>query len=162
MKFEIAVCRETKPDLFSRLIMLFTKRPYSHAFVIVDDFLIYEAVGKGICRNTVGELLKDGSHVIVERVAVGSDYLPGSFEAGFALGWLECSVGTVEYSLSQCLAIVLPFLRPIVKNARKKSICSEFAATFLRDGLKIKHPSLLCCDFLTPGDVVDIAKGCNP
>lgn len=162
MKFEVGVCREVKPDFFSRLIMRFTGRNYSHAFVIVDDLWVYDATEKGIKVTPMVAFLEGGATEIVERVEVKPRDHTGISIVGaewFARGWLEHSCGTAEYSLVQCACMIFPFLRQVFLDSKRKTICSEYVAEFLRDGLKCRHVNLVAdCRFLKPYDVLEIAR----
>lgn len=161
MKFEVAVCREVKPDIFSWLIMKFSGKPYSHAFVIVDEEIIFECVEKGVVKSAVADLLKGGAHVIVDRVQVFPSYYPRQGCRACvdrdAYGYLRGSIG-ISYSQMQIPAFILKFLRKFVRNGRSRMICSEFVAWFLKEGLGHLHEKLEDCDFVSPEEVLAIAR----
>lgn len=125
-KFELIALGEVKPDFVSRRIQRFEKTDYSHVAVLVDGYLIYHAIGAGVCRTTLSELLADGPCVIRRRVLI-----PVHADC-CAKTWLDAQLGK-KYSLWQYLGFLFPFVRflPRVNNGCREVVCSEFGAMFV-------------------------------
>lgn len=149
MKFEVLAIGEEKPDFVSRRIQSFLGTDYSHCAILVADRWCYHATEQGF--NMVPWIHVAPGHIIRHRFAFELD--PARTQ--FSLGWLHASLGK-EYSESQYLGFLFPFLRRFVANDRSKTVCSEAVGQFLFDCVGVKHGSLHKCDFLSPKDVVEI------
>ena len=140
---EVAVSRERKPDILSRLIMWFTKANYSH-ILIIKDSIVYHAVGSGTCSVHLTDFLKKRELVHVQKVGL-------SVTEDFFMGYVTGADGK-DYSESQYLGFLFRPIRKFVRNKKERTICSEYAARILN----------LCCgfnfkntDFLSPKDVME-------
>lgn len=145
---EIAVVREIKPDLFSRLIQFFTKAAYSHVMIIVNGSVVYHAIGRGVVKEYLTEVL-DGNSVICDRFEVelsNEDYV---------VAYMEGSLG-IRYSLFQCAAIVLRLLRPLALQGRGSMHCAEFVADVWTNAMK--KPKLTSIDFLNQREVFEACR----
>lgn len=150
MKFYIFVSGEYEPDFLSKKIMKRFETNYSHIGMVLEDEFdkkeIFHSVGKGFSTAN-WDIFLLGHHV---RLIDITDKVKN---AQYALGYLQGRMG-IEYSFSQYLGFVFPFLRKFVRNKTEKGICSEEAARFLYH----------CCihelrvdpnkfDFVSPKDV---------
>lgn len=149
MKFEILALGELEPDFASRHIQAFLGTDYSHCAILVDGLWAYHATAEGF-HMTPWATLSPG-HAVRHRFEWELD----RDTTQYALGWLEGCLGC-EYSESQYLGFLFPFLRHFVANGRSKTVCSEAAGQFMFDCLKIKEARLYACDWLTPKDIVEI------
>lgn len=142
---EVAVAREKNPDFVSRMIMRWMGRPYSHIFIIHQNKLIH-STGKGVHNTWLDEFMVDHDIMIKRRVPIGSGKTVAYFK-GFVAG---CS--GKEYSESQYIGFLFPFLRRFFRNGREKTICSEFVANVLNNccGYDIRN-----IDFVSPKDVME-------
>ena len=158
MKFEIAACCETDPDLQSRGIMAVNRAPYSHVLIIVNGKWVYHAVGRGVCREPLEEILKD--HHLPHRIELSALIAQADGEMvdpeSFALAYLRGSLG-IKYGLGQYLGFLFRFLRRFTNNDRQQMVCSEFVADFIEKGLGYEIPADLDHDFVTPAQVVALA-----
>lgn len=150
MRFEILAVGEIDPDFVSSRIQKFLGTDYSHSAILVDGEHVYHATGKGFHRMPLLELLP--GHAIRHRI---SFELEGE-KAAYARGWLDGCIG-IEYSNSQYLGFFFPLIRPFLRNKRAKLICSEVVGEFMDECLGIRDYRLVCCDFLSPKDVTEIA-----
>lgn len=150
--FEILAIGEENPDFVSRKIQNFLNTDYSHIAILVDGIKVYHATGKGFHTDWLQNVIP--GHIIRHRIKVEPR------NNSYALGWLDGCIGT-EYSQSQYLGFFFawwPWLQKLIRkifdNGRKKTICSEAAADFLKEccGYEIVQ-----ADFLSPKDVVNIA-----
>lgn len=152
MKFEILAVGELEPDFASRQIQRFLKTDYSHCVILVDERWCYHATAKGFHMIPLTALLP--GHAIRARFAFELEVGPTQF----ALGWLQGALGH-EYSQSQYLGFLFPFLRRFVANGNSKTVCSEAAGQFMFECLKVQDARLYACDFLSPKDIVEICHG---
>lgn len=150
MKISILAIGEEKPDFVSRRIQSFLGTNYSHAAILVEDHWLYHATAKGFHQIPLHLVLP--GHVIRHRF----DYELNQEQSQYALGWLQGALGH-EYSQSQYLGFLFPWLRRFVANGNSKTICSEAVGQFMFDCLNIREARLYACDFLSPKDVVEIA-----
>lgn len=139
----IAVARENKPDFVSSMIMFFMRTNYSHV-LMCKDRVIYHSVGKGVEAVPYGAFMKDHTLPITRLVKLTCtlDQLGD---------YLDAHIGK-EYSESQYIGFIFPFLKPFFRNRKKKTICSEFVARLLNNccGYEFKD-----CDFLSPKNVIE-------
>ncbi len=149
MKFSILAVGEIDPDFVSRRIQRFMGTDYSHCVILMDDKWCYHATAEGFNMRPISTLLPD--HIIRQRF----DFELDAINSMFAAGWLQGALGH-EYSQSQYLGFLFPFLQRFVANGNSKTVCSEAAGQFMFDCLKIKDARLFSCDFLTPKDIVEI------
>jgi hypothetical protein len=152
MKFEILAIGELEPDFVSRRIQRYLGTDYSHIGILVDGLWLYHATGIGFHMVPLAAFLP--GHAIRHRFAWELD----RDTTQYALGWLEGCVGC-EYSQSQYLGFLFPFLRPFVANGKSKTVCSEAGAQFMFDCLKVREPRLFACDWINPKDIVEICHG---
>lgn len=148
--FEILAIGEEKPDFVSARIQNFLGTDYSHVAVLVDGYLLYHATGEGFHAEPLDAIM--AGHVIRHRIKVE---VP---DVSYARGWLDGCIGT-EYSQSQYLGFFLPPLRRFLNNGTKRTICSEAVADFLFECCRLNDPRLFTRDFLSPRDIVEIARG---
>lgn len=146
MKFSIFVSKEDNPDFMSRRIMKRYDSDFSHIGIIVGMHgkkRVYHSVGKGFSSMPLHELNKDHSLQIIDI----TDYIVSH---DYALGYLQGRIG-VEYSFSQYLGFVFPWMRVFVRNKEQKGICSEEVARFCnhvcKPELKVSNENF---DFLPP------------
>ncbi len=157
MKFEIIAIGEVEPDFVSRCIQRFSKANYSHIAILLDDCILYEAVGEGVRKSSVAEMMAVKPHAIRRRVE-----LPVKSEC-CSLTWLEANVGK-KYGLIQYLGFLFPFLRwlPFVKNGKREVVCSEFGADFVMCCTKLGHIAEQAYgtgDWVLPPQAMDVAAG---
>ncbi len=137
MKFYYCTERELIPDRFSQLIMDVIGAPYSHAFILVEDMPVGFRVRLGLPID--GEIIFHATMPKYDKISLKAELAMGGeimekipievFDDRFALGWLEGNMDK-EYSLSQCIGVAYPELRPIFENGAGKGFCSEFCARF--------------------------------
>lgn len=150
IKISIFVCAENDPDWVSRKIMKVIRADYSHIGIIVDDRTVYHMVGKGFSTMPLAEL-QVGHTLQLKNITNHIDNIQ------YALGYLEGRLG-VEYSQSQYLGFLFPFLRQFVRNNREKGVCSEEVARFLLlcgkpQRIESNIHNLDSLDFVSPKDV---------
>lgn len=153
--FELITLGEVKPDFVSTRIQRFEGANYSHVAILVDGYLVYHAIGKGVSRTTINDLLQDGLCVIRRRISIEVR------SKCCAHTWLEAMLGT-KYSLAQYLGFIFPVLRflPFVNNGRREVVCSEFAAQFVGSQSTKGYLALqkyTDCDFVGPKLCADVA-----
>lgn len=146
--FKVAFTREIKPDFISNCIMKFLATNYSHVFFIHDG-QIFHATGEGVNQVTLSDYLK--THQIVAEFEVSLAMTPSEF-----VMFMEGSKGK-EYSSSQYLGFIFPFLKRFTRNGNEKMICSELVAAVLEKNGGYKLPKE--ADFMSPKDVYDLLKG---
>ena len=141
---EVAVSRERKPDIVSKLIMWFTKANYSH-ILIIKDSVVYHAVGQGTCSVSLTDFLVKRELVQIQKVRLKVD-------EEFFMGYVTGADGK-DYSESQYIGFLFRPLQRFVRNKKERTICSEYAARILN----------ICCgydfegaDFLSPKDVMTV------
>jgi hypothetical protein len=139
MKFEVFASREKKPDFVSKEIMKKIGCDWSHNGIIYTDDLgferIFHAIGSGVSDEHVSDFLE--KREFVHRIDV-TDRMKTSPQ--FSYGWLWGRKGT-EYSQSQYIGFLLPFMKKFIRNGTHKVICSEFVYEFcVTTGvLKFRH-----------------------
>lgn len=143
MKLKVGFTKEIKPDFVSKCIMRVLGTNYSHVFFILNDF-IYHSTGEGVNRVPLAAYLED--HEVVKTFDVE---LPTLSEEAFA-AYME-GAGGKEYSNSQYIGFVLPFLQRFVSNGSEKMICSELVSVVLAKYGHYKLPKQ--ADFMSPKDV---------
>ncbi len=148
MKIKVAFTKEINPDFVSNCIMKFLGTNYSHVFFILNDE-IFHSVGEGVCRVPLNEYLKD--HVITAEFKVELDMTEKEF-----LAYMDGAEGK-EYSESQYLGFVLPFMKKFVRNGKEKTICSELVSEVLEKFGEYVLPKE--ADFMSPKDVYEILRG---
>jgi len=152
MKFAIFVSGELKPDFMSKRIMKKFGCHYSHIGMVTSSMGVqrfYHSVGKGFSKMLTEEIKQFKKEHIVWYIDI-TEHIES---VDFARGYLEGRIG-VEYSYSQYLGFVFPWLRPFVKNDKEKGICSEEAARFLYTCCKsIIRVDSSKFDFVSPQDV---------
>ena len=149
MKIKVCFTSEKKPDFTSRMIMKIMRTSYSHVF-FVHKGNIYHSVGEGVCVEPYEKYLE--SHDLVEEFDVDLVCTEEVFEA-FMDGEKE-----KEYSMSQYLGFVIPFMQKYVDNNNAKRICSELVAVALQNYGKTKYTFTKDLDFTNPKDVYEILK----
>lgn len=154
-RFELLALGEVQPDFVSRRIQRFEKTNYSHVAVLVDGYLVYHAIGAGVCRTTLNDLLADGPCVIRRRVVI-----PVHSEC-CAKTWLDAQLGK-KYSLWQYLGFLFPLARflPWVNNGAREVVCSEFGAQFVGSCSVRSYEALqkyTDTDFVGPKLALDVA-----
>lgn len=157
MKFEVALCGEKKPDLFSRLIMWWQGTPYSHIFIIIDGIFVYHSIEKGTCVEHIDSVL-DEHHECHGRVEI-RPAIDNEFSVGFAYGYLRGGLDR-PYSVRECLAIVFPFLRPFFGKGATEQKCSEYVGRWMRDGMLL-HMGDMDMDWCNPKEVFALATEIN-
>lgn len=150
MKFSILAVGELEPDFVSKRIQHFLKTDYSHSAILVEDFMVYHATGKGFHAIPLHSLLP--GHALRHKI----DFELPDAQSHYACGWLQGALGH-EYSQSQYLGFLFPFLKRWVANGNSKTVCSEAVGQFMFDCLNVKDARLYECDFLSPKDVTEIA-----
>lgn len=153
--FELIALGEVTPDFVSRRIQKFEGTNYSHVAVLVDGYLVYHAIGPGVCRTTLSELLKDGPCVIRRRIQI-----PVHADC-CAKTWLDAQLGK-KYSLWQYLGFLFPALQflPRVNNGSREVVCSEFGAQFVGSQSKRGYEALqkyTDTDFVGPRLCMNVA-----
>ena len=151
MKLEIIATHEKKIDFVSKNLELFMGTSYSHNAIVVDEAVVYHATEKGFHKMPLSNLLLQCD--IRHRF----EFVRPIPEFYYAHGWLDGCVGR-EYSESQYFGFLFPFLKPMLQNGRKKTICSEVVADFMIDCLKIDDDRLSDADWLTPKDIVAVCE----
>lgn len=153
MKVQVCVSAEKVPDFVSLAIMRFLRWPASHIFLVYDD-VMYHAVGEGVRSDDFREFCKD--HHITDRVEVDLKCTPLEFAS-----WFQEHQG-IEYSDSQYLGFMVPFVRFLVRNGRKKAICSEFVSWAMIDFTDMDKALFEDADFKNPKEVLEaIKRGIN-
>lgn len=149
MNFSVFTSAEIKPDYKSAAIMWFTKAPYSHAGILVDN-TIFHATRIGVHETPYDEFLK--THTIPYLFGVTS-FIPNPNQA---YGWCKGNVGK-DYSESELWAIVLKPLRrfKFFADGKSEMICSEFAARFLNECSTVPVFQKADIDFISPVDFTD-------
>lgn len=144
MTFKVFVAREPGPDYKSYSIMKALGTRYSHAGVVVDDF-IFHATREGVHATHVPEFLSD--HVFTHLIDV-TDYV---IDEDYALGWCRGNIGK-DYSESQLVAMFVKPLRILgfFNDNKSEMICSEFAARFIDECTTIKVFRGVDLDFVDP------------
>lgn len=122
--FQVASCREKKPDLVSWLLMKVLKSDYSHVLIIQDGITVWHQVGTGFASEPLEEILK--THDLPDVITVKCP------DEAMARGYIKRMVGT-PYSESQYLGFIFPFLKRFFRNRHMRAICSEVVADFLKD-----------------------------
>lgn len=146
---KIFVAREVEPDWVSRKIMKVIGADYSHIGIIVDDTIVFHMVGEGFSQCPLKEMESD--HVLQTKDITDRIHMT------YALGYLQGRLG-VEYSQSQYLGFLFPFMRRFVRNNKEKGVCSEEVARFLLVCGQEKYISgylnrFIDLDFVSPKDV---------
>lgn len=142
----VAVCKETKPDLISRIIMKFMKADFSHS-MIIDGEDIWHAVGGGVEKVGFEEFMVN--HEIPEMIRV-----PLTVPREEMISYLKSRMGK-DYSELQLFGFLIPSLRMFLRNGTDKTICSEFVSRFLNHccDYEIKD-----CDFISPKRLIQIVR----
>lgn len=154
--FELLAIGEKKPDLLSSLIQWGQgfksgkKIEYSHLALLVDGAWVFDATERGTDLCTLDEVLDGGKAVIRRRIM-----LPVK-SACCAIMWIRRARG-IRYSWLQYAGFLFPFLRPLVKNGRRETVCCEIIADFLVDCCEVKDHRLAEPDWLMPFEVMEIA-----
>lgn len=145
MKIKVAFTKEKNPDFISASIMKFLGTDYSHVFFIHDG-VIFHSVGQGVKREYLSNYLK--THDITDVFEVDLDLTYKEFES-----YMYGAEGK-EYSESQYIGFILPFMKKFVRNGKEKTICSELVSEVLEKfgGFKLPNEA----DFMSPKDVYDM------
>lgn len=146
MRVLVAVSAEKIPDFVSWQIMRRLKFKGSHIFVVIEeDDRMFHAIGRGVCDDKYSEFLTEHHIPLSKHIELNC-----TKEEFYA--WYEKHRG-IEYSDSQYLGFVSRFLRWLVRNGRKKAVCSEFVAWVLTD--LAGRTEFDDADFLSPKDVFE-------
>lgn len=141
MKISLAVTREIKPDWLSRQIMKRLGTDYSHCIIIIDEY-VWQSTGKGFWPIPLNLFLNDRIIVDSREFELSGNGLV------YANGWLQGKRG-IEYSSSQYLGFIFPWMRKFVANGLEKMICSEVQYLFAVDCLLMKR-RFIHSDFIDP------------
>ena len=142
MKIQVAFTCEKKPDIISKIIMWVLKSTYSHVFLVHNES-IYHSVGDGVCKIKLSDYLK--THNLIKYFDVELDCSEEVFEAFMA------GEDGKDYSESQYIGFMFPFMQSYFDNDNEKRICSEFVAIVLEKYGKYVLPK--DADFMHPKDV---------
>lgn len=146
MKFYLFSSAEIKPDWLSRKIMKYLKCDYSHIGVIVEHeghSAIYHSTGEAVNLKYMDSFMTD--HILVHKIDITKHII----DLQFAHGWCEGSIGK-DYSESQYLGLIFPWLKNLSGDGRSEMICSEFGARFIDECTTIPSFDRTNCDFIDP------------
>lgn len=145
--FQIASCRENKPDLLSAALMRVMRANYSHVIIIENGDTVYHATGKGFHAEPLSEVLK--AHTLPDIIEVNCP------DESLANGYLRRMIG-MDYSESQFLGFIFPFMKPFFRNRHQRAICSEAVSDFLKDccGCEINEDT----DYIDPVKAIAYAR----
>lgn len=147
-KFEVFVSREKEPDFVSKMIMKKIGANYSHIGLLIDGHSIYHATGKGFHLQLLSDF--EQKKLIVDKIEVSV------LNADYALGYLHGNIGK-EYSQSQYLGFLLPWLTSLVDNGDEKLICSESVINFLKHCVYDFY-HVEPADFVDPKEAFEMVK----
>lgn len=145
----ILATSEIGPDFISKMIMKKLKTNFSHVLIYFDGLIIH-SVGDGLVILEHRESQKYlETHEVKEKFNVALNCSEDYF-----YGYVRGAQGK-EYSSSQYIGFLVPFLAKFFANKKEKLICSEFVAEVLNEccGFNLKD-----LDFLSPKDIVEFLK----
>lgn len=145
--YQVASCRENKPDFLSWILMKFMGVNYSHVLIIEDGKTVWHQVGSGFASEPLEEILK--THTLPDIITVTCP------DEALARGYIKRMIGT-PYSESQFLGFIFPFLKVFFRNRHQRAICSEVVCDFLKDccGCEINEDT----DYIDPVKAIAYAR----
>lgn len=117
-------------DWMGQLVAQATDGPYSHVQIRISHFEVIEALGRGICRDTLAQepdpadVAKVGGTLPLERLATAMQWLLD--QVGDTYSLLDIAADGLQLALPKALGSRTPFL-----IAPSSYDCSHLAGTFI-------------------------------
>lgn len=131
---------EIDPDWATRLLMWWSKVPYSHIAIEFEGD-IYHAVGEGVSVHNYKEYME--SHREMGRKRIMLKCTKATF-----LAYVEGAKGK-DYSETQLIGFIFPWWRRFFSDGKREVICSEFVSRILARYTDIDYTGINL-DYLTP------------